>query len=26
MYNRSIWLDLKILSETAKVMLTRRGV
>jgi exopolysaccharide biosynthesis polyprenyl glycosylphosphotransferase len=26
MYNRSLWLDLKILSETAKVMLTRRGV
>jgi lipopolysaccharide/colanic/teichoic acid biosynthesis glycosyltransferase len=26
MYNRSFWLDLKILSETAKVMLTRRGV
>jgi exopolysaccharide biosynthesis polyprenyl glycosylphosphotransferase len=26
MYNRSIWLDLKILSETAKVILTRRGV
>ena len=26
MYNRSFLLDLKILSETAKVMLTRRGV
>jgi exopolysaccharide biosynthesis polyprenyl glycosylphosphotransferase len=26
MYNRSFWLDLRILSETAKVMLTRRGV
>ena len=26
MYNRSFWLDLKILSETAKVILTRRGV
>ena len=26
MYNRSFWLDLKILSETAKVMITRRGV
>jgi len=26
MYNRSLWLDLKILSETAKVILTRRGV
>jgi exopolysaccharide biosynthesis polyprenyl glycosylphosphotransferase len=26
MYNRSLWLDVKILSETAKVMLTRRGV
>ncbi len=25
-YNRSFWLDLKILSETVKVMLTRRGV
>ncbi len=25
-YNRSLWLDLKILSETVKVMLTRRGV
>jgi lipopolysaccharide/colanic/teichoic acid biosynthesis glycosyltransferase len=26
MYNRSFLLDLKILSETAKVILTRRGV
>ena len=26
MYNRSIWLDLKILSETVKVIMTRRGV
>jgi len=25
-YNHSLWLDIKILSETAKVMLTRRGV
>ena len=25
-HNRSLWLDLKILSETVKVMLTRRGV
>jgi exopolysaccharide biosynthesis polyprenyl glycosylphosphotransferase len=25
-YNRSLWLDLRILSETAKVVLTRRGV
>ncbi len=25
-YNRSLWLDLKILSETLKVMLTRRGI
>jgi exopolysaccharide biosynthesis polyprenyl glycosylphosphotransferase len=25
-YNRSLWLDFKILSETVKVMLTRRGV
>jgi exopolysaccharide biosynthesis polyprenyl glycosylphosphotransferase len=25
-YNRSLWLDLKILSETAKVVLTRRGI
>jgi lipopolysaccharide/colanic/teichoic acid biosynthesis glycosyltransferase len=25
-YNRSLWLDLKILSETVKVILTRRGV
>jgi exopolysaccharide biosynthesis polyprenyl glycosylphosphotransferase len=25
-YNRSLWLDLKILSETMKVMLTRRGI
>ena len=25
-YNHSLWLDVKILSETAKVMLTRRGV
>ena len=25
-YNRSLWLDLKILSETVKVMLTRRGI
>jgi len=25
-HNRSVWLDLKILSETVKVMLTRRGV
>jgi len=26
LYNRSLWLDLKILSSTVKVMLTRRGV
>jgi exopolysaccharide biosynthesis polyprenyl glycosylphosphotransferase len=25
-YNRSLWLDLRILSETVKVILTRRGV
>jgi exopolysaccharide biosynthesis polyprenyl glycosylphosphotransferase len=25
-YNRSLWLDLKILAETVKVILTRRGV
>ena len=25
-HNRSLWLDLKIMSETVKVMLTRRGV
>ena len=25
-YNRSLWLDFKILSETLKVMLTRRGI
>jgi len=25
-YNRSFWLDLKILSETVKVIMTRRGV
>jgi lipopolysaccharide/colanic/teichoic acid biosynthesis glycosyltransferase len=25
-YNRSLWLDLRILSETAKVVLTRRGI
>jgi len=25
-YNRTLWLDLRILSETVKVMLTRRGV
>jgi exopolysaccharide biosynthesis polyprenyl glycosylphosphotransferase len=25
-HNRSLWLDLRILSETMKVMLTRRGV
>ena len=25
-YNRSLWLDLKILSETVKVMLTRQGI
>jgi exopolysaccharide biosynthesis polyprenyl glycosylphosphotransferase len=25
-YNRSLWLDLKILAETAKVVLTRRGI
>jgi len=25
-HNRSLWLDLKILSETVKVILTRRGV
>ncbi|HZP41294.1 MAG TPA: sugar transferase [Candidatus Binatia bacterium] len=25
-HNRSLWLDLKILSETVKVMLTRRGI
>ena len=25
-HNRSFWLDLRILSETMKVMLTRRGV
>jgi len=25
-YNHSLWLDVKILSETVKVMLTRRGV
>ena len=25
-HNRSLWLDLKILSDTVKVMLTRRGV
>jgi exopolysaccharide biosynthesis polyprenyl glycosylphosphotransferase len=25
-YNRSLWLDLKILSETVKVILTRRGI
>jgi exopolysaccharide biosynthesis polyprenyl glycosylphosphotransferase len=25
-YNRSLWLDLRILSETVKVMLTRRGI
>jgi exopolysaccharide biosynthesis polyprenyl glycosylphosphotransferase len=25
-YNRSLWLDLRILSETARVVLTRRGV
>jgi lipopolysaccharide/colanic/teichoic acid biosynthesis glycosyltransferase len=25
-HNRSFWLDLRILSETLKVMLTRRGV
>jgi len=25
-YNHSLWLDLKILSETVKVMLTQRGV
>ena len=26
LYNRSLWLDLKILSSTVKVMITRRGV
>jgi len=25
-HNRSLWLDVKIMSETVKVMLTRRGV
>jgi lipopolysaccharide/colanic/teichoic acid biosynthesis glycosyltransferase len=25
-HNRSLWLDLRILSETMRVMLTRRGV
>ena len=25
-HNHSLWLDLKILSETVKVILTRRGV
>jgi exopolysaccharide biosynthesis polyprenyl glycosylphosphotransferase len=25
-YNHSLWLDVKILSETIKVMLTRRGI
>jgi lipopolysaccharide/colanic/teichoic acid biosynthesis glycosyltransferase len=25
-YNRSFWLDLRILAETVKVMLTRRGI
>jgi len=25
-YNRSLWLDLKILSETVKVIMTRRGI
>jgi exopolysaccharide biosynthesis polyprenyl glycosylphosphotransferase len=25
-YNRSLWLDLKIVSETVKVIMTRRGV
>jgi len=25
-YNRSLWLDLKILSETVKVILTRKGI
>ena len=25
-YNRSFWLDLRILTETVKVMLTRRGI
>ena len=25
-YNRSLWLDLKIMSETVKVIMTRRGV
>jgi exopolysaccharide biosynthesis polyprenyl glycosylphosphotransferase len=25
-HNRSLWLDLKIMSETVKVMLTRRGM
>jgi len=25
-HNRSLWLDFRILSETVKVMLTRRGV
>ena len=26
MYNRTLWLDLRILADTARVMLTRRGV
>ena len=25
-YNRSLWLDVRILADTVKVMLTRRGV
>jgi lipopolysaccharide/colanic/teichoic acid biosynthesis glycosyltransferase len=25
-YNYSLWLDMRILAETVKVMLTRRGV
>jgi lipopolysaccharide/colanic/teichoic acid biosynthesis glycosyltransferase len=26
MYNRTLWLDLKILADTVRVMLTQRGV
>jgi lipopolysaccharide/colanic/teichoic acid biosynthesis glycosyltransferase len=26
MYNYSLWLDMRIMAETVKVMLTRRGV
>jgi lipopolysaccharide/colanic/teichoic acid biosynthesis glycosyltransferase len=26
MYNRTLWLDLKILADTARMMLTRPGV